>query len=82
MNGGRSSRSSTANGSGTLGLAHRHAQLFFLQGTVFCAREMKLTKAIDNFFDVIERLEKLPGEITVRQQLDFIRKQAQSTPKT
>lgn len=61
------------------GLAHRHIQLFFLQGTVLCAREMKLTKAIDNFFDLIERLETLPGEIMVREQLEFIRQQARPT---
>ena len=42
------------------GLAHRHAQVFFLQGTVMCAKAMSLIKAIDGFLDFIELLEKLP----------------------
>lgn len=59
------------------GLAHRHIQLFFLQGTVMCAKAMSLNKAIEGFPDFIERLEKLPGEIMVREQLEFVRKQTQ-----
>jgi hypothetical protein len=59
------------------GLAHRHAQVFFLQGTVMCAKPLHLAKAIDGFFDLIARLETLPGEIIVKEQLEFIRRQAQ-----
>jgi hypothetical protein len=63
------------------GLVHRHAQIFFLEGTVHCAKAMKITKAIDGFFDFIERLERLPGEITVKEQLEFVRQQARSALK-
>ena len=38
---------------------------------------MSLNKAIEGFPDFIERLENLPGEIMVRAQLEFVRKQAQ-----
>lgn len=59
------------------GLAHRHAQIFFLNGTVLCAEAMKLRPAIESFSAFIDRLERMPGEVIVREQLDFIRKQAE-----
>jgi hypothetical protein len=61
------------------GKSHRHAQLFFLNGTVMCAKAMKVSKAIDGFSDFIGRLETMPGEIMLKEQLEFIRKQAQES---
>lgn len=54
------------------GLSHSHAQKTFLEATVTCAKEMKITIAIDWFQDAIADLRLTPGKVLVDEQIKIL----------
>lgn len=54
------------------GLAHSLAQKIFLEATTTCAREMKITIAIDWFQDAIADLRLMPGKVLVDEQIKIL----------
>ena len=56
------------------GVSHSIAQEMFLEATVICAEEMKISEAIDSFSDKIASLRVTPVKGLTREQIEILEK--------
>lgn len=59
------------------GLSHSIAQEIFLEGTLACAQEMKISEAINKFYKFVEDLRLTPGSFLVQELKKSLEKKNQ-----
>jgi hypothetical protein len=59
------------------GLSHSLAQKSFLDATIICAREMRLSEAIQGFDRILQEAELAPGKVLMEEQIRIV-KEAQA----
>lgn len=59
------------------GLCQSTAQYLFLKGTLICAKIMKISKAIDDFNDMIDNLKIVMGKFFIEEKIKVLEKENQ-----
>lgn len=63
------------------GLCHSTAQYLFLEGTLICAKIMKISKAIEDFNDMIDNLKIAMGKFFIEEKIKVLEKENQKLNK-
>ncbi len=58
----------------SFGHSHGIAQRVFLDATITCAKEMKISSAVEKFYRIIEDLRLIPGRVLIKEQIELLEK--------
>jgi len=64
------------------GISHVIAQKVFLEATLICAREMKISQAVEGLHNILEDLRLTPGKVIVQEQIKILEEAKKKNPGT
>lgn len=56
------------------GWAHIIAQQVFIEATLICAEELKISKVVEGFRDMVDRVRLIPGKVLLEEQIKLLKK--------